>query len=115
MLFTIEICTVLFLQETLTIAAYEGARIGVQRSNTNEMVMFRVREVLEDRGITAGNNPVTFSDPDFNTAEELQHVTTTVTVPSEGNLPFNWFYFGESVSARVVMRKEFTNPSNLSE
>ena len=100
----------MFLRETITIAAYEGARVGIQRGNTNEMVEFRIREVLDERGVAYNANVVTFSSPGFDTAVELEHVTTTVTVPSTGNLPFGWFYTGDEVSAQVVMRKEFTNP-----
>ena len=51
MLFTIEICTVLFLRETVTIAAYEGARVGIQRGNTDEMVAFRVPLELSESEI----------------------------------------------------------------
>ena len=109
-LFTIEICTVMFLRESLTIAAYEGARVGIQRGNTNDMVTFRIEEFLDDRGIAYGATPVTFSNPGFDSALELEHVTTTVTVPSAGNLPFGWFFTGSEVSAQVTMRKEFTNP-----
>lgn len=110
MLFTIEICTMLFLKETVTIAAYEGARVGIQRGNTNAMVEFRIREVLEERGITLGNNLVQFSSPGFDDALELEHVTTLVSVPAEGNLPFGWFYLGDTITGQVVLRKEFTNP-----
>ena len=111
-LFTIEMCTIMFLKETVTIAAYEGARVGIQRGNTNDMVVFRITEVLDERGIVYGSNPVQFSSPGFDTAEELEHVVTTVSVPSSGNLPFGWFYTGSEITAQVVMRKEFTNPAD---
>ena len=110
MLFTIEICTVLFLQETLTIAAYEGARVGAERGGTNALVEFRILEVLQERGIVTNANSVVVSTPGFDTALELEHVTTRVTVPTDGNLPFGWFYLGDAVSADVTLRKEFTNP-----
>ena len=108
-LFTIEICTILFLKEAVTIAAYEGARVGIQRGGTDAAVEFRVEEFLTERGI-AFSNPVTVADPGFDDAEELENVQTTVSVPAQGNLPFGWFFGGLEISAQVTMRKEFANP-----
>ena len=112
-LFTIEMCTIMFLKESVTIAAYEGARVGIQRNSTNEMVEFRIREFLDQRNITFDeSNFAQFSTPGFTTAEKLEHVTTTVSVPARANLPFGWFFGGDEIIATVVMRKEFTNPGN---
>ena len=108
-LFTIEMCTIMFLKETVTIAAYEGARVGIQRGGTDALVEFRIEEFLDERGITY-SNPVTIEAPSFDDAEELEHVRTTVSVPAAGNLPFGWFFGGLEISANVTMRKEFPNP-----
>ena len=107
-LFTIEMCTIMFLKEAVTIAAYEGARVGVQRGGTDALAEFRVEEFLDERGITYGN-AVIIEDPGFDDAVELEHVRTTVTVPAAGNLPFGWFFGGTEISASVTMRKEFPN------
>lgn len=111
LLFTVEMCTILFLKEAVTLAAYEGARVGIQRGGTDALAQFRVEEFLTQRGITF-TNPVNVDDPGFDDAEELEHVTTTVSVPAAGNLPFSWFFGGMEISAHVTMRKEFTNPDN---
>ena len=107
-LFTIEVCSVIFLKEAVTIAAYEGARVGIQRNGADATVEFRVREFLDQRGIVYGN-PVFIEDPGFDDANEMEHVRTVVTVPVAGNLPFGWFFTGTEVSASVTMRKEFRN------
>ncbi len=111
MLFTIEMCTIMFLKEAVTIAAYEGARVGIQRGGTDAAVEFRVEEFLAERGIEFAN-AVIIEDPGFDDAAELEHVRTTVTVPANGNLPFGWFFDGLEISANVTMRKEFENPSS---
>ncbi len=107
-LFTIEMSSIMFLREAVTIAAYEGARVGVQRGGTDALAQFRIEEFLDQRGITY-SNPVIIEDPGFDDAIELQHVRTTVQVPAAGNLPFGWFFGGTEVSASVTMRKEFPN------
>ena len=108
----IETCSVLFLKEAVTIAAYEGARVGIQRGSTNELVKVRIKDVLNGRGIKYdSDNAVSFSDPGFDTAADLQHVTTNVVVPCSGNTVIGWFFAGRSVEANVTMRKEFMNPS----
>jgi hypothetical protein len=111
-LFSIEVCSVMFLKEAITIAAYEGGRVGIQRGGTDANVEFRVMEFLNERGI-AYSDPVTISDPGFDNAGELEHVTTTVTVPVNGNLFSGWagwVFDGMELEASVTMRKEFANP-----
>lgn len=110
-LFTIEMCTIMFLKEAVTIAAYEGARVGIQRGGTDALVEFRIEEFLDERGISHAN-AVTIEDPGFDDADELEHVRTTVSVPAEGNLPFGWFFGGTQITASVTMRKEFPNPTD---
>jgi hypothetical protein len=109
-LFTIEMCTIMFLKEAVTIAAYEGARVGIQRGGTDSLVQFRVGEFLDERGITYSSDSVIISSPGFDGADELEHVQTTVVVPASGNLPFGWFFGGMQISGKVTMRKEFANP-----
>jgi hypothetical protein len=107
---TIDLCSVFFLKETVTIAAYEGARRGINRGGTNAAATNRVQEVLNERGIQYGNNVVTFDGTTFNNAETLEHVTLVVTVPAAGNLLSPAGLFGDlTLTSRVTMRKEFRN------
>ena len=57
---TIDICSMLFLKESITLAAYEGARRGVGRDRTNADVISRVQEFLDERNIAYDGNPCTF-------------------------------------------------------
>lgn len=107
---TIDICSMLFLKESIKLAAYEGARRGVGRGRTNADVIARVQQFLDERNIQYTGNPCTFSTPDFADADTLENVTTTVTVPCDGNLLIPSVLFaGINLSADVTLRKEYKN------
>lgn len=110
---TIDICSMMFLKESIKLAAYEGARRGVGRGRTNADVIARVEEFLDERSINYDGNPCTFSVPGFDNAGTLENVTTTVTVPCDGNLLIPSVLFaGMDLSADVTLRKEYQNLDN---
>ncbi|MCA9194356.1 MAG: pilus assembly protein [Planctomycetales bacterium] len=107
---TIDLSSALFLKESLTVAAYEGARVGALNGGTNDEAIQRVQEVLTERGITYDDTSVVVSSPGFDTAATLEHVTITVTVRCQGNMPLTGQFFqGRSLTAAVTFRKEFKN------
>ena len=108
---TIDICSAQYLKGSLTLAAYEGARIGVQQGGTNDLAFDRVREVLDERGVSYEEDSIEItSDADFNTAETLEHITLQVRVPCLGNMPITGNLFqGRVLDASVTMRKEYGN------
>ena len=107
---TIELCSAMFLKESLTLAAYEGARIGVERGGTDAIVRNAIEDFLEQRGVSYDEQSITISDPGFDDAETLQHVTITVSVPCQNNMPLTGGLFtSRSLAASVTMRKEFEN------
>ncbi len=108
---TIDICSMLFLKESIKLAAYEGARRGVARGRTDADVIQRVEEFLKERNIafTAGG-AVTVSSPGFGSADQLENVNTTVPVPCAGNLLIPSAMFADMMmSADVTLRKEYKN------
>lgn len=111
---TIDICSMMFLKETIKIAAYEGARRGVGRGRTNADVVNRVTEFLDERNVQySGASVVTFSNTDFNNADRLENVTTTVTVPCAGNLLIpSAMFMNMNMTADVTLRKEYKNLPN---
>ncbi|MFU7560614.1 TadE family protein [Roseiconus sp. JC912] len=107
---TIDICSMLFLKESITLAAYEGARMGVGRDRTNGDVTSRVQAFLDERNIQYSGDPCTYGSPDFTSADTLDNVTLTVSVPCDGNLLIpSVFYGGMDISASVTLRKEYQN------
>ena len=113
---TLEVCGVLFLKEKLVIAAHEGGRIAIKKTNTDAEVRQVILDYLESRDIDVdalGADAIAIS-PQTERTEELDPITITVTVPVAGNsiLPgtvYTWFG-DRSVSTSVVMYKEFTHP-----
>lgn len=110
---TMDVCSMLFLKETVALAAYEGARTGVPRGKTDLDVIDRVTEFLDERSVRYDSQSVvTIAPPGFDGAETLENVTVNVTVPAQGNLLIPSQMFGHmNVTARVTMRKEYKNLS----
>lgn len=107
---TLDLCSLMFLRESVVLAAYEGARQGVNRGQTNADVIARVNEFLNERNIVHSGNTVTISAPGFGGAATLEAVTVTVTVPTDGNLLIpSELFGGMTVSADVTMLKEYEN------
>lgn len=107
---TIDLCSAMFLKESLTIAAYEGSRLGVQKGGTDQEVRTRIEEILRARNVVTSNSSIVISSPGFNVADTLEHVTVTVQVDCAGNLPLTGVVFqGRAINAQVTMRKEFKN------
>ncbi|MFG0264401.1 MAG: TadE/TadG family type IV pilus assembly protein [Rhodopirellula sp. JB055] len=107
---TVDLCSIFFLKETVAIAAYEGARRGINRGGTDQAAIARVQEILDERGVDYGANAVSFENSTFSSADTLEHVTIVVTVPAAGNLyaPAG-LYNDLEISHRITMRKEFKN------
>lgn len=107
---TIDVCSVIFLRESATLAAYEGARQGVGRGNTNADVVSRVQQFLDERDINYGAGVCEISSPGFASAETLENVTVTVNIPATGNLLIPTDAFADLiVTASCTMRKEYKN------
>ncbi len=105
----LETCTVIFLKETITISAYEGARVGIRKQGTDAQVAAKVQTFLESRGIIFESDFIEISDPGFDGAADLENITVTVNVPCDGNTYSGWIFTGRFISASVTMRKEFAN------
>ncbi|MGB1925824.1 MAG: TadE family protein [Rubripirellula sp.] len=110
---TMDICSMIFLKESATIAAYEGARRGIQKGSTNQDATQRVLNFLEEREIAHDKSKcIKISKPSFERAETLQHVTVTVILPIAGNLLIAPHIIDEmNLKASVTMRKEYRNES----
>ena len=114
-LFTIEICGALFLKESLTIAAYEGARIGVMRGSTTDEAQQRGAVIMTARGISGGNATAWGVDNDDTVVSDITTLDAleTVTVRTSAPLATNSFFIGSylagnrTVTAEVSMRREF--------
>ena len=108
---TIEICSAMFLRQTLKIASYEGARTAVRKRSTTADVQDVVTDFLASRDVTGGSVTI---DVDPARTQILLPITVTVNAPINGNsiLP-NGFYTwmrNRNISSATCMYKEFIHP-----
>ena len=107
MIGTLSVCSDMYLKETLTVAAFEGARTGVRRRATAAMSEAAAQNILDARGIVDAT--VTVTPDDLSTLNAMDAVTVMVVAPVEGNTFFSWNAIMPTryVSARVTMVREF--------
>ena len=134
---TIEATSMIFLQQTLEIAAYEGARVGLVPDSTAGNVEGAARQILDARNVHGSTTTVvvgvdlTGSDFDGFYPIDARNIINvrqqeeagvyeargwtlewfnivTVEVPCDENSLFSpWFYAGRTLSADVALRWEF--------
>ena len=105
---TIEACTMVFLKQSLSIAAYEGARVALSQSATAADVQTAARRVLDERRVSGGT--ISLSPPNLASVSPGEYFTVTVAAPASGNnaIPLR-FYRGRSLSGAATMMKEFSS------
>ena len=105
MLGTIESSAMIFLQQSLSIAAYEGARISLVPEARAANVKYQCELILKDRGVrnaSADVQPVNFSAMPQGT-----WITVTTRAPFVDNsLLGGWIFSDRTLSASVQMMKE---------
>lgn len=103
---TLQACSMLYLRQNLSIAAYEGVRKCVKYQPTVTDAEDAAMAILTQRKVSGGT--VSFSPADFVTQPKQTWVTITVTAPCNTNAPLRgWFYENRSLSASATMMKEF--------
>ena len=85
---TLEICSGYYLQESLTIAAYEGARTGSRTGSTAAQVQDYVSEILAERGVDIPPSGIVITPATFDQRRRMEPVRVTVTCSTEGNSIF---------------------------
>ena len=103
---TLETCSGIFLKETLTVAAYEGVRVGVRRRATAAAVEARCQAILDARNVQ--NATITITPSNFDSLDALDPITVTVSAPTAGNSLFIFDFMADrTASAEVSMLREF--------
>lgn len=102
---TIEACSMVFVKQSLTVAAYEGVRTALVDGATAANVEATCEQILRDRHI--GDATVTVQPADIAALRPGQYVDITVTAPCDANtiLP-STFYRGKTLSATASMMIE---------
>jgi Flp pilus assembly protein TadG len=103
---TIETCNMLFLQQSLKIAAYEGARITIIPGTDNSTIDSAVSSLLSARRVKDAIFVVTPSD--FQNAKYGEFIKVSVMAPCSSNSSvFLSFYGSKTLTGTVEMMKEF--------
>lgn len=102
---TIEATSMIFLQQSLEISAYESARVALVPGSKVENVEACCQNMLEVRKVKSGT--VEVQPADFMTQAYGTPITVRVTADCGANSLFSsWFYAGRKVTAEVTMMKE---------
>jgi hypothetical protein len=102
---SIEACSMIFLDHSLTITSYEGVRAGINYDGTNAIVLARCDEIIDERGIEDAT--VSISPPNVATVTRGTPIAITVSAPCDSNAIIPpWFYGGKTISVTTTMVKE---------
>jgi Flp pilus assembly protein TadG len=94
---SIEACTMIYLKQSLTIAAYEGARTANIEGMSNDDVIATCTQILQDRRVNSAT--VTIDPADITTMNAGEIITVTCSAPCDPNAFINHKYFtGKSLS-----------------
>ncbi len=99
---TIEACAMIYLKQTLTIAAFEGARIGMLPGSAAINVEAQTELVLGDHNVTGYSISMLPSDPATLTDGDYFRVTVDAQC-SPNSLIGGWFYVGKTFSESVEL------------
>jgi Flp pilus assembly protein TadG len=103
---TIEACSMIFLKQTLAIAAYEGARTAIIPGVTKTQVEAACNQILTDRKVKGA--VITVKPTDIAALNPGDFVDVTVSAPCSSNsIVPNKFYKGRTVSSTASMMIEF--------
>jgi Flp pilus assembly protein TadG len=102
----IESCTMIFLKQSLTVAAYEGVRTALEQNAVATDVRRASQQVLTERRVRGGT--ITISPSNFEALPVGEYVEVTVTAPADLNsvVPAN-FFRGKTLTGKATMMKEF--------
>ncbi len=101
----IESCTMIFLKQSLSIAAYEGVRTALLENAVAADVRRTTQQVLTERRVNGGT--VTIRPNNFQALPIGKYIEVTVSASANSNsvLPGS-FFLGKTLSGTATMMKE---------
>ena len=103
---TIETCKMIFLQQSLEIAAYEASRVTIVPTSTVTEVNNAAISLLRARRVN--NASITVTPSNYQSAPYGSFIRVDVAAPCDSNTPFLLrFYSSKTLTGTVEMMKEF--------
>ena len=103
---TLESTSMIYRQQTISIAAYEGCRVALIPKITRGQVDAAINQIMTDRRIR--NAQITIIPNDFVNAPAQTIIEVRVTAPAAGNsIIAPRFFANRSVTGSCFMMKEF--------
>lgn len=103
---SIEACTMIFLKQSLTVAAYEGVRVAIEQGATNGDTAVASDQVLTDRRVASGT--IETIPADISTVSVGEYITVRVQAPCNKNSAMSgWFFNNVTLKGEATMMKEF--------
>ncbi len=101
---TFEACSMIYLRQSLSIAAYEGARVAIVPGTLTDDARYQTEMILDARGVHDFTVNVT---PNLETATVGTFIAVNVSAPCEANsILGGWFYQDRRIDRTVQMMKE---------
>ena len=102
----IESCTMIFLKQSVTIAAYEGVHTALLEDAVAADVLQSSQQVLADRRVRGAS--ITITPNNFETLPVGEYIEVSVSAPADSNsvIPGN-FFRGKTLTGNAKMMKEF--------
>jgi Flp pilus assembly protein TadG len=103
---TIDACSMIYLKQTHSVAAYEGARASLRHNAVTSDVSDACKQILTPRNVNAATISVTPSDFDTQPVQTWITVTVSASGGSNSIMP-GWFYDTVVVTGTATMMKEY--------
>ena len=106
MLGTIDACSMIFLKQSLTIAAYEGGRTALVPGTDAIQIEADCLRLVADRNISDAQVSIDPKQPDTAKAGDYISVAVSASCASNSLIP-SLFYKGRVLSATAYVMKEY--------
>ncbi len=103
---TIDTCNMIYLKQSLTIAAYEGGRTAISRGAVTQDVTDSAQAVLTDRRVKGATINITPQPVESQPIGSFIEVSITASC-DQNSIFGSWFYAGRTVNGRSEFRKKY--------
>ncbi|MEM9365875.1 MAG: TadE family protein [Planctomycetota bacterium] len=102
---SIEASSMIFLKQSLNVAAFEATRQAIRPNGSNAEALNRATAILDSRGVQG--YAVDFPNGDASTMERGDEFAAVITAPTAANSPtLGEFLANRNLRVRVVMLKQ---------